>query len=67
MRATMLENILPHVALWGLGFALWNLIIITEKHLRDLNKALYSKAIVIAFAAGLFAYAVTIGVMATLA
>ena len=40
MSATMLEDILPHVALWGLGFALLNLIIITEKHLRDPNKAL---------------------------
>ena len=31
----MLEELLPYIAVWGLVFAVLNLYLTTEKHLRD--------------------------------
>ena len=59
----MLENILPHIAAWGLVFAWLNLYITAEKHLRDSSKTAYSKAVVIIITAVLAGYAVAIVVM----
>ncbi len=58
----MLENILPHIAIWGLVFAALNLFITVEKHLRDSSKSAYSKIVVAVIATVLVAYAFGIGV-----
>ena len=57
----MLDPILPHIALWGLLFAVLNLYLILEKHLRDPALPTCSKAAVIAFACSLALYALAIG------
>ena len=57
----MLDPILPHIALWGLLFAVLNLYLILEKHLRNPTLPTYSKAAVIAFACLLALYALAIG------
>lgn len=63
----MLENILPHIAAWGLIFAWLNLFITVEKHLRDSSKTVYSKMVVVILTAVLAGYAAAIGVMAVIA
>ena len=60
----MLESVLPHIALWGLVFALLNLYVTVDKQLRDSGKTARSKVAVIIIATILVCYAVTIGVLA---
>lgn len=62
-KSSVLESILPHIAGWGLVFALLNLFITVEKHLSDSGKAAYSKMVVIIIATILSGYAAAIGVM----
>ena len=57
----MLDPILPHIALWGLLFAVLNLHLILQKHLRDPAFPIYSKVAVIIFAGVLAGYALAIG------
>ena len=59
----MLESILPYIAGWGLVFALLNLFITVEKHLRDSSKTTRSKIVVVIITAILIGYATAIGVM----
>lgn len=60
----MLESVLPHIALWGLVFALLNLYVTVDKQLRDSSKTPRSKVAVIIIAVILVGYAVAIGVLA---
>lgn len=60
----MLEEILPYIAVWGLVFAVLNLYLTTEKHLRDSDKPEYVKVVVATFAIVLFAFAIAIAIMA---
>ena len=57
----MLDPILPHIALWGLLFAVLNLYLILEKRLRDPGLPTYGKIVVIVFAGLLAGYALGIG------
>lgn len=57
----MLDPILPHIALWGLLFAMLNLYLILEKRLRDADLPTYNKVTVIVFAGLLVGYAIGIG------
>lgn len=60
----MLESVLPHIALWGLVFALLNLYVTVDKQLRDSGRTARSKVAVIIIAVILVGYAVTIGALA---
>ena len=57
----MLDPILPHIALWGLLFAMLNLYLILEKRLRDPELPTYGKIAVIVFAGLLVGYAIGVG------
>ena len=59
----MLESVLPHIAGWGLVFALMNLFITVDKHLRDSSKTIRSKIVVLIITAILIGYAAGIGVL----
>ena len=59
-----MEVILSNIAVWGLGFALLNLLITADKHLRDDGTPKAIKIVVIVGAAILLAYALVIGVLA---
>ena len=53
----MFESELSHIAVWGLLFALLNLFISVDKHLRDSDQPAYSKIAVAIIAAILVGYA----------
>lgn len=53
----MFESELSHIAVWGLLFALLNLFISVDKHLRDSDQPAYSKIVVAIIAAILVGYA----------
>lgn len=55
---------LSNIAVWGLGFALLNLVITAQKHLRDTGTPKTIRIVVIAGTAILVAYALAIGVFA---
>ena len=56
--------ILANIAVWGLLFAVLNLIVATEKHLRDPDKPRPIKVVVIVGAVILLSYAFAIGGLA---
>lgn len=59
-----MDVILSNIAVWGLGFALLNLVITAQKHLRDTNTPKPIRIVVIVGTAILVAYALAIGVFA---
>ena len=59
-----MDIILSNIAVWGLGFALLNLLITADKHLRDAATPKPIRIVVIVGAAILVAYALVIGVFA---
>ena len=59
-----MDVILANVAVWGLGFALLNLVITTEKQLRDPNRSKPIKIVVAVGTAVLMLYAIGIGGLA---
>ena len=56
-----MDVILSNIAVWGLGFALLNLLIAADKHLRDDNTPKPIRVVVIVGTAILVAYALVIG------
>ena len=59
-----MDLILANIAVWGLGFALLNLVITAVKFIRDANAPKSIRIVVIIGTAMLFAYALAIGVFA---
>ena len=59
-----MDIILSNIAVWGLGFALLNLLITADKHLRDDETPKPIRIVVIVGTAILVAYALVIGVFA---
>ena len=59
-----MEVILSNIAVWGLGFALLNLLITADKHLRGDDTPKPIKIVAIVGTAILLAYALVIGVLA---
>lgn len=59
-----METILANVAVWGLGFALLNLIITVDRVMHDPERSQPIKVAVIIVSAVLISYALGIGVFA---
>ena len=59
-----METILANVAVWGLGFALLNLVITVDRVLHDPERSKPIKVAVIIVSAILISYALGIGVFA---
>lgn len=59
-----METILANVAVWGMGFALLNLLLTVDRVLRDPERSQQLKVAVIILSAILISYALGIGVFA---
>ena len=57
----LLEVVLTNIAVWGLLFAALNLVVTTDKHLRDPDKPRAIRVVIIVGAVTLLAYALAIG------